>query len=197
MINPIEITDFNQNQSKLEEVILFWICAAGKNGVTSAKCLNNLLSSWREKASRINSKPSPFDIIRYIASHADLAEEMKKHGIGCYKSKSKSFLDLVFRSIDLKKCTLEDLESVFGIGPKTSRCFLIHSRKNQKLAGLDTHILKFLSDNGHEVPKSTPSGKKYKELEKLFLNYVLKSGMSVADFDLMIWNKYRNKKKTY
>lgn len=191
MVDPTKITNYRLTPAKLEEVMLFWVCAAGKNGVTAAKCLDRLLSAWRERASKIKPKPSPFDIIRYISHVGDLAAEMKKYGIGCYKAKARTFLCLAWKCIDLKKCTVEDLESVPGIGPKTARCFLIHSRKNQQYAGLDTHILKFLRDKGHEVPKSTPNGKKYRELEVVFLKYVAESGMTVADFDLKVWNEYR------
>ena len=194
MVDPTKITNYRQSQKKLEETLLFWVCAAGKNGVTAAKCLDKLLSTWRAKASKIKVKPSPFEIIRYITQVANLAEEMKKHGIGCYNAKARTFICLIWKYFDLKKCTVEDLESVPGIGPKTARCFLIHSRPNQQYAGLDTHILKFLRDKGHEVPSSTPSGKKYRDLERAFLKYVSESGMSVADFDLKIWNEYRNRR---
>lgn len=197
MVDPTKITNYNQSQAELQETLLFWVCAAGKNGVTAARCLESLLSAWREKAQRgWKGKPSPFYIIYYISQVADLAQEMKKHGIGCYNAKSRTFKYLCRPnfSIDLKKCTVEDLESVPGIGPKTARCFLIHSRRDQQYAGLDTHILKFLRDKGHEVPKSTPTGKKYRELEQIFLKYVAESGQNVADFDLMIWNEYRNRR---
>lgn len=194
MIDPTKITNFNLTQSETEEVLLFWVCAAGKNGITAARCLDRLLSAWRERASKIKPNPSPFDIIRCISHANDLAGEMKKYGIGCYNAKAKTFLSLVWKSLDLKKCTVEDLEAVPGIGPKTARCFLIHSRKDQKYAGLDTHILKFLRDMGHDVPKSTPTGRKYRELELAFLKHVDESRMPVADFDLMIWLKYSGRK---
>ena len=194
MLDPTKITNYRMSQAKTEEALLFWVCAAGKNGVTAAKCLDRLLSAWRERASRIKFKPSPLDIIRYISHVGDLPFEMKKHGIGCYNAKAKTFLCIAWKCMDLKKCTLEDLESIPGIGPKTARCFLIHSRRNQQYAGLDTHVLKFLRDKGHDVPKSTPTGKKYKDLEAIFLKYVAESGMTVADFDLIIWNDYRNRK---
>lgn len=209
MVDPIKITNYHQTSEELQETLLFWVCAAGKNGVTAARCLDSLLSAWREPAKRgpLKLKPSPFDIIRYAHRYltqnklGTLAEEMKKHGIGCYNAKAKTFLHLVAEYegscglyMDLKKCDVEDLESVPGIGPKTARCFLIHSRENQRYAGLDTHILKFLRDKGHEVPSSTPTGKKYRELEQTFLKYVDDSGKSVADFDLAIWNDYRNRR---
>lgn len=92
--------------------------------------------------------------------------------------------------LNLKSCSVDDLENIYGIGPKTARCFLIHSRPNMRFAGLDTHILKYLRGLGYEVPKTTPTGKKYKEIEQIFLNLVDKSGKSVAEFDLEIWRKY-------
>ncbi len=191
MVDPTKITNYDLDKDQLEETLLFWVCAAGKNGVTAAKCLDSLLNTWQGK---VSVKLSPFDIVKYIYRFGNLAEEMKKHGIGCYNIKSKTFIAITQKDMDLKKCSVEDLESINGIGPKTARCFLIHSRKDQQYAGLDTHVLKFLRDKGHEVPKATPTGKKYRDLELIFLRYVAESGMTVADFDLMIWNSYRNKK---
>lgn len=191
MVDATNITNFKLNKNQLEEVILFWVCAAGKNGVTAAKCLDKLLLSWDSKAKTLNPKPSPFQIIKHIDLVASLPQEMKKVGIGCYNNKSKTFLALANSDLNLKTCSVDDLEAIPGIGPKTARCFLIHSRENQKYAGLDTHVLKFLRDKGHAVPKSTPSGKKYKELEQIFLKYVEASGKSVAELDLAIWNLYR------
>ena len=81
---------------------------------------------------------------------------------------------------------------------KTSRCFIIHSRKDANYAGLDVHILHFLKDMGYNVPGQTPLRKQYLEIEKIFLDIVRKSEMSVAEYDLMIWRKYsgRNKNDT-
>lgn len=189
MIDPTQITNYYLNNYQLEEVILFWVCAAGKNGVTSARCLDKLLCKWQPFA----KTQSPFEIISCINAHANLPEELRMAGIGCYNNKAKTFISLASKQLNLKNCTVEELESIPGIGPKTARCFLIHSRENQNYAGLDTHVLKFLRDKGHTVPKSTPTGKKYRELEQIFLGYVKESGKSVADFDLLIWNDYRTR----
>ena len=193
MIDAKNVTNFKLNKYQLEEVILFWVCAAGKNGVTAARCLDNLLQSWKKRTQVLTLRPTPFQIVKHIDLVADLPLEMKKVGIGCYNNKSKTFLALANSNLNLKTCSVGDLEAIPGIGHKTARCFLIHSRENQKYAGLDTHILKFLRDKGHKVPKSTPSGKKYKELEQIFLKYVESSGKSVAELDLSIWNLYRSK----
>lgn len=188
MIDPINITNFNLSKEQLEEQLLFWILAAGKNGVTSAKCLEKFLTKCKTFTRK---ELTPFELIKTI-SKADLPNMMKNCGIGCYNNKSKSFIDLVNSNLSLTTCTVEDLEKIRGIGPKTARCFLIHTREKCELAGLDTHILKFLKDNGvSNVPKSTPVGKNYLRLEQEFLKLVKKSNMNVAEFDLMIWNKYR------
>jgi thermostable 8-oxoguanine DNA glycosylase len=186
VINPANITKFDQTYDELEESILFWICASGKNGVTSARCLDSLLKKYYAK--------TPFNTILYIDYYHDLPTVMKNHGIGCYNNKAKSFRELVSSGIDLKTCTVDDLEKIRGIGPKTSRCFLIHSRPNQQYAGLDTHLLKYLKAQGYNVPKSTPNGKKYKELEQIFLSLVRNSGKTVAEFDLEVWRKYSGNK---
>lgn len=190
MIDPTKITNYRLSIAKTEEVILFWVCAAGKNGVTAARCLDRLLCAWRDKATNlVNDKPSPFDIVRYINQFGDLAGEMKKHGIGCYNAKAKTFVALAQKNLDLKNCSVEDLESIPGIGPKTARCFLIHSRKNQQYAGLDTHVKKYMKDLGYSIPNSI-SKKKYLEIESKFISLANHSGMKIADFDLMVWSCY-------
>lgn len=191
MIDPTKITNYNLTIPQLQEMILFWVCAAGKNGITSARCLDKLLNSCQDIDIE---KYTPFQIVEFIAKNKNLAHEMQKCGIGCYNNKSKTFLSLIQSNLDLQKCSVSELEAIPGIGPKTARCFLIHTRRDQNYAGLDTHVLKFLRDKGHSVPKSTPVGKKYLELEKIFLAYTKESGKSVADFDLEIWNYYRAKR---
>jgi endonuclease III len=185
MIDPSNVTNYSLDEAGLQEVILWWILAAGKSGTTSSRCLELFLSSWRSSIKEV-----PFDTVKKVDAKSSLALEMKKCGIGCYNNKARSWKALVHSNIDLKRCTLGDLEAIPGIGPKTARCFLIHSRRDQSYAGLDTHLLKFLRLVGYDAPKSTPTKKKYTHLEKEFLGLVKKSGRTVAQFDLIIWNYY-------
>lgn len=183
-LNPIQITNHNCSVDELELHILFWICAAGKKGPTSAKSLGNMLSDWS------GSFTSPFSIVKRIERHAVLADQLKKFGIGCNNDKAGYFRNIIAANLDLRTCSVEDLESVKGIGPKTSRCFLLHSRPDQQVAGLDRHMLRFLKSKGHDVPEQTPSEKTYKKLQKLVLNYVSESKMTPEAFDLMVWREY-------
>ncbi len=203
MIDPSNITNYNASDRELEEQILFWICAAGKNGRTAARCLEVLLTMITF------NNLSPFEALRSHLSFwktipeeeksdfAELSELMKMAGIGCYTHKSKTFIELLTSNINLRTCMPDELENIYGIGMKTSRCFILHSRKGARLSGLDTHMLKHLREMGVEdVPKSTPSSKKkYMILEQEVLKLADGAGMSPADYDLMIWNKYSVKNK--
>lgn len=183
MIDPANITNHQATDYELQEMALFWICAAGKNGTVAARLLNNLLETINP------TKTLPFQILRTFTVD-ELAPLLKSTGIGCHGSKAKSMIQLASSGIDLRTCSSEDLERIHGIGMKTSRCFLMHSRPNVKVAALDTHILKYLRAQGIDAPKSTPTKKKYLELEEEFLRLAQASGKSVADFDLEIWNSY-------
>lgn len=198
MIDPKNITKYNQTTAELEEFILFWVCAAGKNAHSAAKGLDKFLSR-----PSIGKLFSPFERIRYrnpsVATISEaqnlLAEALKSAGIGCYNQKARTFLELAESGINLHKCSAEELEKIPGIGMKTSRCFILHSRKNAQYAGLDVHILRYLGDLGYDVPKQTPTKKKYLELEQVFLSIAKEKGMSPADLDLSIWKEYSQKVK--
>ena len=185
MIDPVRITNFKSTKKDLEEVLLFWICAAGKTAKIASRALEAFLIAQE-------IRKSPFEAIKKIGKRC-LPGLLKKYGIGCYNQKGKTMWQLVNSKLNLKTCSVEDLETIYGIGRKTSRCFIMHTRKLARCAGLDTHVLKFLRDKGYDAPKQTPSSKKkYLELEEAFIAEKDKEmpDQSVANFDLAIWKKY-------
>ena len=192
LIDPHNITNYNCSKNELELVMLFWICAAGKKATTSSSCLNKLLLKFYDKY----KDDSPFELLRKADKEFILSDLLKDFGIGCYTKKAEFFKDLIYSGIDLQNCSLQELESLKEIGPKTARCFLIHSREGQNYAGLDVHVLNFLRDKGHDVPKNTPNGKRYKILEEIFLYYAKQSNKTIAEFDLDIWKEYSGKKRS-
>ncbi len=183
-LDPDNITQFDATKEELELQILFWICAAGKNGHVASGCLADFLNYFSFK----NKKISPFEIIESIDN---LPLKLKEFGIGCYNNKARTIKELINKNLNLKTCTLEELESLWGMGPKTSRCFLIHTRRDQKFAGLDRHVLRFLREKGYNVPKNSPNKKQYKELEIVFLNIAQKMNKTPSELDLEIWKKKR------
>ena len=111
--------------------------------------------------------------------------------VGQYGRLTKAILGTM--KVDLRTATLDELMAIHGIGPKTARFFLVHSRENCNHAVLDVHILKFLRANGYPTaPVQTPSGKAYLFWEKVFLDYckVMFPHKSIADIDLAIWTEY-------
>jgi len=126
----------------------------------------------------------------------DMWRDLKIIGIGCCRMKARAILDAADRiqdgRLNLRKCSPEDLEAIYGIEPKTARAFIMWSRPGESYAILDTHILKWLKEQGIEnVPKATPTSKNYDRLEAEFLDLVPED-KSAAEFDLQIWKKYAN-----
>lgn len=196
MINPTKISNFHLTENELEENICFWVAVANKTAATISQYVDNFfLDLSKQDAPTFDpSLASPFQLIREAGSVEKITELVKKHRFGCFKIKARGYYELAHSGIDLKTCTVDDLEKIHGIGPKTARCFLIHTRENVRHAGLDTHILKFMRAVGlTQAPTSTPSGKQYKFWEEQFLKLV-PEGVTVAEYDLAIWNAYRDAK---
>lgn len=187
MIDASNITDYDLNYEELEGRIIFWILAAGKNGTRAADITNRMLSGWKEKRPEL----TPFEVIKKFKQDS-VIELCKIYATGCYNTKGRSLYEIANSGLNLRTCSAEELEGIYGIGMKTARCFIIHSRKNVKMAGLDTHMLKYLRSLGYDAPKTTPSSKKiYNYFEQVVITLAENSGESPTDFDLRIWNKYK------
>jgi thermostable 8-oxoguanine DNA glycosylase len=186
MINPTTITNYNRTETELEEFLMFAILVAGKKAEQQAKKLEQFLANCPY------AKYSPFQYLEYLIKTHTLSGEMMRLKLGQYKRLTFAFIGILKFKGRLKNVSIDELEGVKGIGSKTARFFVLHSRPNQKVAVLDTHILKWLREQGHNAPKATPSKKKYAVLEKIFLTEALKREMLPADLDLQIWKSYAN-----
>lgn len=187
MIDPTKVTVYNRNTKELEEFLLFCIAVAGKNATTTSKNLEALLAYGSDYCDG-----SPYEIVTTINQIRPLNLVLKDFGFGCHGLKAKGFLGAARSGLDLMKCRAIDLENIPGIGMKTSRYFILHSRRGAQVACFDTHLLKWMSYyTGYTIPKQTPTGKKYLELEKVFLDIAKSMNISPADLDLKIWNKSR------
>lgn len=176
---------------ELEYFVLFAICVAGKGAKQTQEKLNQYLES--------RNKCSPFNIVKidmedYGGFNA-LEYNLKKVKIGQYKRIEKAFREVVKLDVT-KDLTVEKLEAIPGIGPKTARFIVLYTNPDADCAVIDTHVLKFLKKEypAFDVPKSTPSkGRKYKELEELFQYSAKRAGKSVRELDSEVWQFYANK----
>jgi endonuclease III len=153
MVDPVNFTNYNLSDTELEEYVLFGIVAAGKNALTSSRALDRLLKVLHATLGETTWRP--FHVISQFQPD-NLARIMNACGIGCQTMKARGFHTLANLGLDLRTCTPEDLEQVPGISYKTSRLFILHTRKNARVACLDVHILKWLKSLGYTVPPSSP-----------------------------------------
>ena len=187
MISPTNITNHNRSQSELEEFLLFCIMVAGKSAKQTAQKLNLFLH-------KRDSNESPLEYVDNLLHEGYLEQAMRNARLGQYGRLGNAFAGIVKFQGRLHEVSVEDLESINGIGPKTARFFLLHSRPDQRLAVLDTHLLAHMrEDLGMDVPKSTPNKNKYKVLEEKLLKVIDESGKTFAEYDLDVW-KSRSQK---
>ena len=187
LINPKKITDFNRTKADLELFAIFAVCVAGKKPQQTADKVNDHFRDTQTPTKQL----TPFETIKSLVKIRVFGAYLQMAKVGQYKRIYRALRDLAESSIDLKTCTVEDLEAIHGIGPKTSRFIIMHSRPKQRLATLDTHILRWMRDQGIETPKATPQSKKlYKELEQKFLTLCDKRAILPSQLDLKIWKQY-------
>lgn len=182
-IIPSEITNFNRTDRELQAFWLFCLMVAGKNAEQTAKKLAKMVEGMPEDK-------NPFDLIKNYEIHNWLVS----HRVGQYGRLEQAIRQSL--NLDLRNATLDELMSIHGVGPKTARFFILHSRKDCNVAVLDTHILAWMKAYGvANVPDSTPSGVKYLELEKRFLEIcrVMFTDVPIANVDLAIWKSMRMK----
>lgn len=196
MIDPTDVTNYERTNEELQEFLLFCISVAGKTASQIKVALERFLEKGRAYLSlwdvRKDTKAgwSPFFIIQRIDMGGRLDECLIQSKLGQHEKLRRAFREIYAASIDLKTCSVQELEMIHGIGPKTSRFFVLHSRKNAKVACLDTHVLKWLAEQGCKVPKGRPVGKEYLRLEQEFLRLAKEMKREPAELDLAIWNEY-------
>lgn len=204
MIDPQNVTDFNRNELQLQELLIFCIAVFNKNADQTKVKVENFLNWCR------NQSPAKdhFARIRVLEQrhfddglplkddrthHPGMKYLVHKFKFGNTTQKSNGIHGVVNAGLNLRTCTPKDLEQFNGIGMKTSRYFILHTRKDARVACLDTHVLRWLREKTKLdwIPTKPPSGKKYLRTEKLFLHMADWKGISPAELDLAIWNAQR------
>jgi hypothetical protein len=182
MIDPNNITKYDRTQAELEEFALFAICVAGKKSQQTAHKVNAFIQLLAARQPGVR----PFHAI-YREGRAQVRALLEEVRMGQYTRISNAFMAV--SGVDITFAGVVWLES--ALGPKTARFILLHSRPDQKVAVLDTHILAWMRSKGINTPKQTPrAGKRYEELEKQFIALI--GNQDVAEADLSIWRDRSN-----
>ncbi len=186
LIDPSYVTNFNRSTRELMVFWLFCLFVRGKSAITQAGKLHDFIEYELDG-----------DVFNLsLMSRVQIDVLLRKVKAGQYGTLSRAIDEtMLWLNRDvfwLRHVTVAELEEITGVGPKTARFFIMHSRYHANVAALDVHILRFLSLRlDAPVPRTTPSGKKYAELEKIFLDITEREGVKPAAMDLAIWRASR------
>lgn len=172
------ITKLNRSEKELQEFYLYCLFVANKTSEFADNVLAKVLSG--------NRKLLPFNYLKNLGQ-SRLMRLLKNSKTGQYTRLHRAIRE----SIDLKlqDVSLSDLLNIHGIGNKTARFFLLHTRKRARLAVLDVYVLRWMRElHNIKTPKQTPSGKKYLELEQIAIKLI---GKNFARADFKIWKEMK------
>lgn len=146
-----------------------------------------------------DGNPSPFTTLETMINRGTLDKKLKKARTGQYHRVGAALRGVAeaAQRIDPDPGTwsIQDLEGIPGVGPKTARWFYLVVHPGARVAAIDTHVLKFLRDQGVEAAdrKGTPPpGPVYIELEERFVHLADRLDIRPAELDRFVWAIYRN-----
>lgn len=169
-----------EKRRQLQHRLIYSAIVAGKSATFTDAVMERLFPLPGVKA--------PFVLIKNWVEEGTLNIKLRLAGTGNYLKMMKCLPALT--KLNPETCTLEELEEVHGVGPKTARFFLLWTRPGVRLAALDTHILAWLREQGIDAPKATPpAGERYKHLERIFISYADDLNMTPRELDYKIWSE--------
>lgn len=182
-VDPFNLSKEPMTPFQLQYWILFSIAVAGKGAqMTDKKMVAFLEDEGRPLL-------PPFGVVSLYIQRGSLLRHLKKHKLGKYTLLNKGFREAV--NLDLTNLSVEKLDAVTGIGPKSARMIMMYGFPDQKeYAVLDTHVLKWLRAHGYKAPDGTPDGKEYERLEKIVIDEAHKRRMTARQFDTWVWQSY-------
>lgn len=165
---------------QVEAKLLFSVIVAGKSAKFAEAALRRLIFP--------NSRKSPFGQLRDLIRYNILGTRLRDCRTGNYTKIEKAFVAIVKAKFNFKTVTPAELEKIHGIGPKTSRFFIMWIRPKEIYAALDVHVLRWMRNNGvPNVPPSTPSGERYAKFEHIFIEMAKDRNMTPRQLDELIW----------
>lgn len=174
--NPGKTTD------SLQKFLLFCLFTQRMNAEDASQRLDKFLS-WSCEGSRLAFRipMTPFQKVRYLIRTCNLTRALLECELGPL-GRFEQALPYVCE-LAVYTATLRDLERIPGIGPKTSRMFLMFGRgEKHDHVILDQHILDWLARRGYRVPAKV-SGEQYTRLETAFVREANSMGILPGKLD--------------
>lgn len=165
---------------ELQLRLLYAVIVAGKSAKFAEQAMAKLFAGLGDEL--------PFHRIQVWFCNGYLDHRLRMAKVGNYGKVFKAFHQIAFAGLDLRTCSPTQLEAIHGIGPKTARFFIIWTRMDARVAALDVHVLRWLRQQGHDAPRQTPQGRRYAELEAIFLVEADRRGLTPHQLDAMIWS---------
>lgn len=210
MINPNQPTNFFRNRAELEEWVMFATMVPTKPAHRMAAILETMLANARLV---YGDQLSPFDIVRIWTEQGCLGQVLRRYNVGQYTRLERCWRELValtpyfegksertiryIKQVDLR--SVQQLEKIHGIGPKTARFIILHSVKGARCVPIDTHWIKELRARGYPIKVTTDEqGRQVVRVDArthaIYEGYALaevdKSGLTAAEYDLLIWKRW-------
>jgi thermostable 8-oxoguanine DNA glycosylase len=170
--------------NELEARLIYAIIVAGKSADFADQVCYTL---WDMMSEDMGEGVGPLDAIANWDREDLLADKLCEARVGNYQKNTRCLRELAQADIDFRTCLPQELEAIYGIGPKTSRFFILWTRPGVRYACLDVHILQWLQDQGVNAPTRTPRGRRYYELEEVFLKMADERGLTPRQLDYKIW----------
>ncbi|RYF04874.1 MAG: hypothetical protein EOO77_29070, partial [Oxalobacteraceae bacterium] len=110
LIDPTDVINYERTDGELQLWWLFSCVVAGKKASRQAALLNDFMLA--------HTGETPFEKLRGIGED-HMLEAVKSSRLGQYTRLSRQFLESM--ALDLRSCSVADLEAIHGCGPKTAR----------------------------------------------------------------------------
>lgn len=179
-----DVTRFNRSNEELERFMLLALAVSGKKAIIQEPKVLELIEK-----NKINN-----GVLSYLNlfTKEEIIEKLKEVKLGQYNRIASAIIKL--KSNNLHTIDVNILSEI--VGYKTARFFVLHSRANQKLICLDTHLLKFFNNAGLTKfnYNNRPNKKQYLELENELVSNLESRGITnFASFDFAVWKSYATK----
>lgn len=182
---------------ELQLKLVYSLIVAGKTATFANEATRRLFQDYTPwpafpPPEAVRGPASPFEAIWEWCRRGELEERLRAARTGNYGKLFRALVEVAARwragQLDLHTCAPEELETIPGIGPKTSRFFILWTRPEAEHAALDVHVLRWLREQGHDAPEHTPQNSAvYARLERIFIQTAKDMGLTPRQLDLQIW----------